>query len=695
MKYEKLKEFDLNSIKSKESADNWKNEVMSSDKNDILKYVNFLRWQQFNGSVNIAYIQRIVNFLSYDELIDFERENSTLLTGDTEDLVLLTIEKEKVIENPVFIDGVPYSVKAVLEDNFESIIIVSDGEKLYKFGFIVTTDLKGANFYAYELFEETQDYYQEIIDAEINTKVNLYCDIIGENQVVKTFKKVDLIIEQIQFILTKKTNKGIMTPVTSSGTYTIIKKENLLSTEGISEDRLQNQLNKYQKEIANSLGIKMNDIHNATDKAMSEDVFTEEKDEFPVEMFQDDFKFSEKYYFSFSTPDPNSIYFTGANYSTGANPLTETILYFHGTNPIDNLKDPTLSDQWIGEVYQLLYKKLGISEEMEGIWNIPNTKLESLMRTLVRAGGDVTINPNGANSFLNRFLRDQKLERIMKTSQNFQIVKKIKTKKDIQEFAKDAGTELYVQLNQPLTAILEGTQRIFGDNHIVFDSDYKLVICTYDGVLDYESASNYAIDNGYKNFYVVEKDKYTSYDAWYKERMKFDEDGNHIIEVEDVKVDETVDEQVLYESETPKDIVIIGNSEGEYSGFDITDDYSSYNITINDNLVEEAECDGFVTFGSVKNFIKIIEEFDIDDIGDCGTDFFLLKNFVGKIKLKVKSKGKFISTNSLGGYILNDNNLCDNDEDIDIFMDIDGCKPIKIDSEVYDNLKLNYDREKN
>jgi len=116
-----------------------------------------------------------------------------------------------------------------------------------------------------------------------------------------------------------------MTPVTSSGTYSIIKKENLLSTEGISEDRLQNQLNKYQKEIANSLGIKMDDIHNATDKAMNGTVVEEDIDEYPTEMFQDDFKFSEKYYFSFSTPDPKSEIFSGAN------PLTETIMNFHGT----------------------------------------------------------------------------------------------------------------------------------------------------------------------------------------------------------------------------------------------------------------------------------------------------------------------------------------------------------------------------
>jgi hypothetical protein len=60
----------------------------------------------------------------------------------------------------------------------------------------------------------------------------------------------------------------------------------------------------------------------------------------------------------------------------------------------------------------------------------------------------------------------------------------------------------------------------------VFDSDQKLTICQTGDEIDLVSASNYAIDNGYKNFYVVDKDKYTQYDAWFKESIKTKLDEN-------------------------------------------------------------------------------------------------------------------------------------------------------------------------
>ena len=189
MKYEKLKSFDLNSIKSQEDADSWKETVINCDKDDILKYINFLRWQQYNDA-DIKYMQKIVHFLSYDEIMDIEMENQDILTGDTEDLIINNIvEAEEPMSNPINIispEGIEtYSLKAVLDDSFEKVMIVSDKEgKLYKFGFIVIQDVKGIEYFAYELYEEPQEYYSQIVDAKVGTRVNVYADIVEENQVL-------------------------------------------------------------------------------------------------------------------------------------------------------------------------------------------------------------------------------------------------------------------------------------------------------------------------------------------------------------------------------------------------------------------------------------------------------------------------------------------------------------------------------
>lgn len=517
MKYQKLKKFDLNSIKNQEEAIKWKDAVMSSEKEDILKYINFLRWQQFNQS-DIKYMNRIVKFLSFDELIDFERENSNIITGDTEDLILLVeTPKEEKLANPVYIDGKEYSVKSVLEDDFESIMIVSDREgKLYKFGFIVLTKLQGLELYAYELFEESQEYYKQIIDAKVGTKINIYCDIVGEKQITKTFKKSDLLIEEKNFILATKTNKGIMSPVTKEGTYSILKKEEVISADGISEDRIANEISRFQQEIANKLGFKQSDIHIATQSAIN----TNKQKEKTAEDFADDFKFSKKYFFSVQSPIENEEY-------SGVNPLTHSILNFHGENKEKNEEGEYFNEyEYVHEVYELLDKVFGIIEEMEGVWAIENTKLDRVVRKLIRAGADVEFINETANDFLKRFI-NKNVGRILNHVMNLQIVKKIKSKKDVAEFAKDSGTELYVQIGQLMTAVLEGTQRLYGENHMVFGSNHKIIICKFDK-LDLREASEYAIENGYDNFYVIEKDKFQQYDAWYKETLK-----NKVDEAED------------------------------------------------------------------------------------------------------------------------------------------------------------------
>lgn len=510
MRYEQLKKFDLNSIKSEEEAIKWKDTVMSSNLDDKLKYLNFLRWQQFNKA-DIRYMNRIVQFLSFDEIIDFEKENSNVITGDTEDLVLLaeTPKEEEKLSNPIYIDGKEYSVKSILEDDFESVMIVADREGLlYKFGFIVLSTLQGLELYAYELFEESQEYYKQIVDAKIGTKINVYCDIVGENQVTKTFKKSDLLIEEKSFVLATKTNKGIMSPVTKEGTFSILKKEDVLSADGISEDRLQSQISKYQQEMKERLGFSQTDIDNATQKSMEEE---EKPNKKTKEDFVDDFKFSAKYHFSVVSPEDAEEY-------SHVNPLTHTVLEFNSDEKNENNRY-FLRDDYVEEVYQLLYTMFGMVEDMEGIWSVENTKLERVIRKLVQAGAEVELIEENASDFLKNFIRNKKFERILNPVMTLNIVKTIKTKKDVEEFAKDSGTELYIQIGQVMTSVLEGTQRLYGEGHMVFDSNHKLIICKYDK-LDLREASEYAIDNGYDNFYVIEKDKFQQYDAWYKEVLK-------------------------------------------------------------------------------------------------------------------------------------------------------------------------------
>jgi len=716
MNYEKLKKFDLLSIKSQEQADEWKNTVLESTEDDVLRYINFLRYQQFHGDITIKYMERIIQFLSYDEMMDIERANTELLSGDVEDLTInAPTELEEEIIKPIKIGGEVYSVKAELMDDFETVVIVSDGEKLVKFGFILDKD----QFYAYELFEETQEFYEEVVKADINTKVNLYSDVVGENQVTKTFIKQELCEEYPECLLTKKTNKGVMSPL-DQGSFTILKKETVLSADGVSEDRMASHMAKLQNEIAAKLGMKPQDFENMTNEEPEE---TKEK-KYTKADFEDDFKFSQEYCFSIETPDEEELSFT-------YNSLTETILNFHGTN-FDNF-----SDEYVEEVYQLLTVKFGVNEDSDGSWAVPNTKLERVLRTIVRAGGKVETNDENASMFLQRFIRDEKLETILKTSTNFQVVKKIRTKTDVEQFAKDSGTELYIQINQVLTAILEGASRLYGEGHIVFDSDHKLTICQIDDELDLVGASNYAIDNDYKRFYVIEKDKYTQYDAYYKETLKTklddketEEDAPEVVAEPVVLtkydvIEETErfsePEKVIFETEEPQDIIILGSDFNDSMNFAITDDYSSFELLHNSELKEKNfNTMGYTSIIPLKDFYKNVHQLD-DTCWDsdtdeskfkpsvfeqCDTDIKIVRNFVGKISLKIKKSNYdnddsiYLEPNLFGEYIQHDFDYDDiggYDEDIDyiqVVVDVQGTGTVQdFTDELYEELKLVVQRE--
>jgi len=688
MNYQKLKEFDLNSITSQEQADEWKETVITSDMTDMLQYINFLRWQQFTSEdVGMKYVQRIIQFLSYDEIIDFEREHTTIITGASENLVLLAETEDKdEIKNSISIGEQIYSVKAELEDDFEKIFIVSDGEVLYKFGAINVEELT----YAYELFEETQSYYDEIVECSVGTKVNIFSDIVGENQIMKTFIKKDLQEMYPDYVITKKTSLGVISPV-YSGAFYVIKKEEVISSDGISEDRLQSQISKIKQEMASKLGVTVNDMDDPTPDFKEEPTWTKAN-------FEDDFKFSKQYNFSISTPDED-IY----------NPLTETLLNLH----TDDYQ--YLNDQYIDEVYQLMEVKFGIAEETEGIWAIPNTKLESVLRTIVRANGKVKANDDNASMFLQRFLREEKLERILKTSKSFQVVKKIRTKSDIEEFVKDAGTEMYHQIGQTITAVLEGTQRIYGNGYIVFDSDRKLTICQGGDEIDLISASNYAIDNDYTEFYIIANDTYTHYDAWYKETLKTKDDSetvintgtkkeetvenaDEIVETETVKSERVDDYHELAEYSEPTDIVVFGAYEGH--DIELTDDESSFAISVDGKIIEDyASSDGFLGIMPASEMFNqkryahdgwdYGESFE-DNLPIC--DYFLIRNYQGIVKMKVKGENGFLTSDEIND--LEDSLIYRNEGVEDLIIDFKaGSNVVKITDDNFNEFETIYLRE--
>jgi len=588
MTYQDLKKFDINSIKSQEEADNYTKDILSLDNIDIIKYINFLRWQQYNSD-DIKYISRIIKILSVDELKKINNENTEIITGEVEDLIIIQEVEKKEIENHIYIDGVVFTVKAILKDDFENVMIVSpeielvpedalnmvlaeefmhelkllfipmDIDELTNYwsnkniqdsieciealkdeedlGFkktmiemlinkvrednskdpIVRTNIKPLQKYgfitypknyAYELYDEPQEYYNQILHTKVGTKINILCDIYGEDQISKTFIKTDLDILSYNFELVKKTNLGIISNVSKEGMYNIIKKENVISNLFVKKEK-----NTPEKTgMVNVVGLgQMNqeDLLKSI-KAASKSVSMVENNikEFNKDDFRDDFKFEQKWQFSVTK---NNIY----------DELSSSTLIFNGlidelTMDVDGNYHPYYNYE--NEVYGLLYTYFGIVEDIEGYWSVDNSILERVIRKLISSGAKCIIQKNADSAFLKKFNQDKKIERMNNPKMNLKIIKTIRTAKELKDFAKNTGTELYIQIGQNIVSVLEGTQRLYGPNHIVFDSNDKLIICQYDK-LDLYEASCYAIENSYSNFYDIQKDKYQEYDAWYKEKM--------------------------------------------------------------------------------------------------------------------------------------------------------------------------------
>jgi hypothetical protein len=160
----------------------------------------------------------------------------------------------------------------------------------------------------------------------------------------------------------------------------------------------------------------------------------------------------------------------------------------------------------------------------------------------------------------------------------------------------------------------------------------------------------------------------------------------------------------LFEATKPTDIVIFGSNMA--TSFEITDDYSSFNLTVNDKIVKfpcgdwetsSIDSDGFVSILTLSDFLENLkdnEEFPIDGIGDA-VDAVLLKNYKGVIELKVKIEDengniRWVEQGELNSDYINHQF---GDDDVDIYVNInDNCATL-LDKEKIEQLTLVQERK--
>jgi len=219
MKYNELKEIDLTSFANRQEAQEMVEKIVEeSDINDIVKYINYLRYLSLNSD-DFKLMDKITKFLLFEDLADIEREYSDVDFGNVKELILDTVEEFNI--NTFKINDDEYNCVAQLSDSYETILIAKDSDNNYaKFGIIDKEDTPGYK-YIYELEEETDEYYDKIVEAETGTRINILSVIQGLNSFRKTFTKDEIDIGY-GFTKSRKTDKGILSNIIS-GTYLTLK----------------------------------------------------------------------------------------------------------------------------------------------------------------------------------------------------------------------------------------------------------------------------------------------------------------------------------------------------------------------------------------------------------------------------------------------------------------------------------------
>lgn len=247
MTYEELKSKDIYSISNLEEVKEYVNEVLESEEQDIIKYINYLRWYQYNGA-SINEMKFISKLLNMDGLYELEY-NCDIELGEVEDLVVDEIvEEEKYQSTKITVDGLEYNVYGVFEDSFEKIFVINEEGKLKTFGSIDNL--------IYELPEEPEEFLWQVVDLQVGARVNFnsHYDKIG--YVKKTFRKVENDVEGT-YVFTKKSPQGVMAPV-NGGTYNVVKVEEIYTSD--LEKTLEDEVNKRFTEYVEKYEKKYLDV---------------------------------------------------------------------------------------------------------------------------------------------------------------------------------------------------------------------------------------------------------------------------------------------------------------------------------------------------------------------------------------------------------------------------------------------------
>jgi len=291
MTYTELKNTDIFSFSNLDEAKNFIDVILESERNDIIKYINYLKWKQYHKS-DIREMKFISKFLSVSEDIIKLEETCGHELGLVEDFVFEIKKKKKKKKSKhqtIIVDGVKEKVLATLVDNFEFIYIIKDDGILKHFGSVSIND----NNYIYELPEEPIHFLEEIIKMKDGSKVNINAHYLQDAFCKKTFLKISEKVEGNEYLLTKKTINGVMAPV-KGGTFKILKSEKItcaelestiddLSKEKFDEyvktydekymeviNNLKEQLSKYKENVTDTIKNISDKIEAKTKEAKTE-----------------------------------------------------------------------------------------------------------------------------------------------------------------------------------------------------------------------------------------------------------------------------------------------------------------------------------------------------------------------------------------------------------------------------------------
>lgn len=151
---------------------------------------------------------------------------------------------------------------------------------------------------------------------------------------------------------------------------------------------------------------------------------------------------------------------------------------------------------------------------------------------------------------------------------------------------------------------------------------------------------------------------------------------------------------MIFESSEPTDVVITGLF-SDSADYYLQDDETSFEISINGKEeVEYAGSEGWLSVCSVEDFKKIAEENDLADSFDFRpAEHYLIKDFVGRIVLKLKEDDEYVSDSVLQEQVSNSECILYNEEsgsfDYEAFVDIQtngDCQIQQIDYDVYKTL---------